>query len=136
MDAPERIWANICVVADFKALCGEWNYCDVGNPNDTEYIRADLYQAANARADEWRSAYHKTHDLFLDVNARADAAEAALKTARDERDVLRDALYLYGDRSKMGKTLVRSLELHGEALANDAGDRAKDILALIQEPRA
>ena len=42
---PKQIWANAAVFGNGEPLAGEWNYRDVGSPDDTLYVRADLAQA-------------------------------------------------------------------------------------------
>ena len=41
MTGPDRIWANVSVWSLDQPLAGEWNHCDVGSPDDAEYIRRD-----------------------------------------------------------------------------------------------
>ena len=53
MDAPERIWANVAVWSNGQALAGEWNHRDVGSPDDTPYIRADLAAPVRVKPLVW-----------------------------------------------------------------------------------
>lgn len=44
MEHPIHIWANIQVIGDGLALSGEWNHCNVNNPDDAHYIRMDEHE--------------------------------------------------------------------------------------------
>lgn len=45
MSAPGRIWANVTVWGDGEPLAGEWNHCDVGSADDSEFVRKDIADA-------------------------------------------------------------------------------------------
>jgi hypothetical protein len=87
-----------------------------------QYVRAAVLTALSAEADalkaqvaeltrerdEWRTAYHKTHEAFSDADAARDAAEA--KAARLE-GALRDMISGYEEYDLPdGKPVLRPIE--------------------------
>jgi len=44
-----------------------------------------------------------------------DAAKARIAELEAERNALREALYIYGDRTKMGSVLISTLQQYGAA---------------------
>jgi hypothetical protein len=49
MTAPERIWAKK-VATGFRGAIGTWNVCEFDDDERSEYVRADLVEAAVKRA--------------------------------------------------------------------------------------
>lgn len=91
MDAPERIWVEEPEVFDGMGFWQETQSADL-----RPYTRADLLTAAIARAEAVQSdlesvttARDMMGRLWTQEKERAEAAEAAAKTARE--DALREA---------------------------------------------
>jgi len=122
--APERIWANVAVWGNGEPLAGEWNYRDVGNDDDVEYIRADLavpraevaakdaeierLTAECARRDKDRA---ELHEKMAEVKARAAAAEAVIDVEREARREVMDLLVAH---TQAQEALERAVQAEAE----------------------
>lgn len=96
MDAPERIWANVAVWSNGQALAGEWNHRDVGSPDDTPYIRADLAAPvrvkplvwAKSKTTNWNDDWHTVPTGYTvrcaDAPERIWATEDAANLGEDK----------------------------------------------------
>jgi len=89
--APDEIWANVTAWSFGQALTGEWNYQDVGSPDDTRYIRADLLEADAKRIAELEAALYAIASLnswgresWWAIRAKAIARDALGEGKTDE----------------------------------------------------
>lgn len=97
MDAPERIWTQkLHPAMDQTTPRGHWYDTHI-IPSLTEYIRADLLDAANARAE---------------------AAEAAAKTAREALGEIAAAVGCLEGKDRLDRELIRNIK---ESLAQKGG---------------
>ena len=103
-DAPERIWASVWKAARRgKHTMGGYTNSPI-YPGSKEYIRADLFSAAIARAEraeieaaffqgevKLRNRIPATSDAVADLLRRAERAEAALALAEEALREIVDA---------------------------------------------
>lgn len=87
---PERIWADVIVWGDMEPLAGEWNFRDVGRPEDTEFVRVDLYDDAIKQRDELQAEVDRLRGVILEelegARREADAdleGQAAMERVMD-----------------------------------------------------
>ena len=98
-DATKRIWASTAVWDDELPLAGEWNYRQVSEPDDTEYLRSDLIdkdvlrRVEAALEDDVDAITHALDMLPDDCNqrrgmegalSRSTAAISALRAMMDK----------------------------------------------------
>jgi hypothetical protein len=69
-----------------------WPECPTPEDSLTPRMVIDRITALTAERDEWRKAYHKTHDLYASSEERADALAERLAKAVEAGHALNDAL--------------------------------------------
>jgi hypothetical protein len=95
-DAPERIWA--CTNDILPMTAGQAHISSTPDGDATEYTRADLLTAAQARAEQAEAEVAKTDALmaagFAEYERRLEQAEAEVARLREYYEPLIDAAHL------------------------------------------
>lgn len=123
--APERIWATpYDIELEGGTYCESWHRPDPPNKDATKYVRADILDAMQARAEkaeaENERLLHVSKSERLVLKALKEGAEAERDSLRAENERLREALspfaeYMQTDEGRLDR------DNHGNDLPDNDG---------------